>query len=356
MIFSPNSYKRYLRPLLFRLPPETAQKLADQALKQGYVWRALAPRLKVEDERLRVRLAGIDLPNPVGMAAGYDKNCLFLDSLLSLGFGYVVGGTVTASHRAGNPRPRILRNPTDESLVNALAFPSWGVDRVAKSLERRSRRSGPIFLSIAGTTDEEFLLCHSRLEPLADAIELNISSPNTAGLRVFQEVDAFKRLIDRINNSRTKPLFIKLPPYFDDSGRERVLSLVRVCVELGVEGVTASNTRPVPDPRLKLGKGGLSGRPIFQDMLRVVREVAAEAAGRLAVNACGGIFEGKDAWQALKAGATTVQLLTGLIYQGPGVARAINQELLHLMKEEGIDSLASLRGASQQQPFGAASR
>ncbi len=346
---STNAYKLLLRPLLFRLSPERIQRLVDSLLKQGLPWRILSPAFQVSDQRLRVKLAGLDLPNPVGLAAGYDKDCQFLPSILDLGFGYVVGGTVTLNPCPGNPRPRVLRRVQEESLINALGFPSRGLEYVAARLEGLASRKGPIIVSIAGLSVEDFVQCHRRLEPLVDGVELNISSPNTEGIRAFQEPALFGDLLDRVNADRRKPLLIKLPPYSDQRTKEKVLKLVGICVEQGVDGVTAINTRPTVDDALKVGSGGLSGRPIFEDMLRIVADIRAESGNRLTINACGGIFSAEDAWKAFQAGASTVQLLTGLIYEGPGIAKRINKGLLRLLDEKGLESLQALvdgRGAA----------
>lgn len=342
LLLSTDGYRVAIRPLLFRLPPEAAQRLADLALKQSYLWGALSPMLRVRDVRLEVDLCGMRLRNPVGLAAGYDKNCEFLPSMAALGFGYVTGGTVTESPRPGNPRPRVLRHVKEQSLINALGFPSRGLEFAARRLEktRDSLGAARLIVSVSGTAADEIARCHRRLEPLADAIEVNISSPNTAGLRVFQEPAALAELLGRLNDSRNKPLFIKLPPYPEEGeARDRVMALVKVCVERGVDALTVANTRPTKDPRLAVGAGGLSGKPIFADMLRMVADVRAEAGKRLAINACGGVFSGGDAWKAFEAGATTVQLLTGLIYRGPGIVKQINEELLRIMDRQGVASL-----------------
>lgn len=349
LTIDPDGYRLLIRPLLFRLPPETAQALADSILKRGRLWRGISPLLRLRDARLRTRLAGLTLQNPVGLAAGYDKDCQFLSSLAALGFGYITAGTVTESPRAGNPRPRVLRDVRRQGLINALGFPSKGLDFAERKLQE-ARLSGetPTVVSVSGVTVEEIALCHHRLEPLADAVELNISSPNTAGLKVFQEAGALKDLLGRVNEKRQKPLFLKLPPYpdRDEAGqpgaesRDRVLDMVRVCMDEGADALTVSNTRPVQDPRLAVGSGGLSGKPLFRDMLRMVRDVKDEVGDRVAINACGGIFTGEDAWEALQAGAATVQLLTGLIYRGPGVVKRINRELLTLMERDGIRALS----------------
>jgi len=187
------------------------------------------------------------------------------------------------------------------------------------------------------------------MEPLADAIEINISSPNTLGLRVFQEPIALADLLGKINDGRRKPLFVKLPPYSSDeisssspnNTREQVLSLVKVCVEKGVEALTVSNTWPAMDSRLAVGSGGISGKVIFHDTIRIVAEVKAEVGDRAAINACGGIFSGEDALMAMLAGATSVQVLTALIYRGPGIVKRINEELLALLYVQDVSPAAA---------------
>ena len=352
LALNPEAYRSFIRPLLFSLPPEAAQTAAELVLKQELVWRALSPALRVRSPMLRTDLCGLKLENPVGLAAGYDKDCQFLPSIAALGFGYVTAGTVTEAPRLGNPRPRVLRYVKEQSLVNALGFPSRGLDFAARRLAkaRRSLGATAVIVSVSGVTAGEIVRCHRRLEPLADAIEINISSPNTAGLRVFQEAPAFAELIGRVSERRKKPLLVKLPPFgpsspeaaADGPDSERLLRLVAASVEQGVDGLTVANTRPVAEPRLAAGSGGLSGKLLFPDTVRMVAEVKAEAGDKVAINACGGIFSGEDAWQALQAGATTVQLLTGLIYRGPGVVRRINQELLRCMARDEARSLNRL--------------
>ena len=342
LALNPDMYKLLIRPLLFRMPPEAAQSAVEKLLKQTLLWRTLAPTLRVRNPLLEVNVAGMSLDNPVGLAAGYDKNCDVLPSLGALGFGYVVGGTITESPRPGNPRPRVLRRVKEEALVNALGFPSKGLEFAAMRMEQTRDSMGgvPAIVSVSGVTMDEILSCHRRLEPLANAIEVNISSPNTAGLRVFQEPDTLSDLLDRLNDGRRKPLFVKMPPYAsntDDS--ERVLGLARVCVERGVDGLTVSNTWPVEDTQLAMGRGGLSGRPVFPETLRMVSEVRAEVGVSMAINACGGISSGDDAWMAIQAGADTVQILTSLIYRGPGIVKRINTELLGIMRRRAVRAL-----------------
>jgi dihydroorotate dehydrogenase len=331
-------YRHLLRPMLFRLPPEAAQKVADVFLRPVAPWRALSPLLRVDDPRLEVAWCGMRLKNPVGLAAGFDKDCRALGSLAQWGFGYLVGGTVTEQPRPGNPKPRLLRYPARESLMNALGFPGQGLEAAARRLDAaRSGTTGtPVVVSIAGTTIDEVVRCHRRLEPLVDAVEVNISSPNTAGLRVFHDPDALSELVGRVSEGRQKPLMVKLPPYpapgtSGGGQREHALSLARACVNEGVDALTVANSRPAQDPGLAMGTGGLSGRTIFPDMVRMVGEIREEIGPDVAINACGGIFSGEDAWDALQAGATTVQMYTALVYRGPTTPRRINRRLLELM-------------------------
>ena len=295
----------------------------------------------MENSRLEVDLAGIRLSNPVGLAAGYDKDCESLIALASVGFGYLTCGTVTEIPRAGNPPPRVIRYESDEALVNSLGFPNKGVEHTAHRLEQAQSvlYGTPVVASVSGDSLDEIRRCHKRLEPLSSAIEVNISSPNTLGLRIFQQADTLRQLLDRLNDQRSKPLFIKLPPYLEtptigSEQKDMVLSLVAVCAEQGVEAVTVSNSWPVRDSRLAVGTGGLSGRPVFADMLQMVTDIRTEIGSRMAINACGGIFSGEDALAAIQAGATTVQILTSLVYRGPGIARRINEQMLSQMDQE----------------------
>lgn len=299
--------------------------VSDRALRLRPLWRAFAPT--DEEAGPPAAMGAIPLRNPVGLAAGLDKRCESLGALGDLGFGYVVGGTVTRHARPGNPKPRVLRLIESESAINALGFPGDGLEAAVRRLERLDRRPARVLVSIAGLEEEELVECLTRLEPVTDGIELNISSPNTEGLRRFHDAEALRGLLGRLNDARTGPLFVKLPPYAGGGERESVLGLVRVCREAGVDGVTAANTVPVEDERLAVGRGGLSGRVILENMLRMIPEVRAELGGAGALNACGGIASADDARSALEAGADTVQLYTALVYQGPGLAAELCEGL-----------------------------
>ena len=329
---APELYKHIARPILAAiLPAETAQRLALYTLRAGPLWNAAAGQRRPDDPRLAVEWCGIRLRNPIGLAAGLDKDCRLLPSLARLGFGYLVAGTVTLLPRAGNRKPRVFLDRSGESLVNALGFPGRGLAAAARELARARGKTGdtPIVVSIAGTSAEDVSRCHRTLEPLVDAVEVNISSPNTAGLRIFHEASALSDLLGAVNEGRSKPLLVKLPPYPEaDGGEEAVLSLARACRAAGVDGLTVANSRPVEDDRLAVGRGGLSGRPIYSRMLDLARDVRREVGPGIAVNACGGIFTGRHAREALDAGADTAQIYTGMVYRGPSAARRIKAEML----------------------------
>ena len=303
------------------LPPETAINAATRSLGARPVWRALGPAS--DEVRLRASVGGITLRNPVGLAAGLDKHCACLDSLASLGFGYVVGGTVTAQPRPGNPKPRVLRLTEQESVINALGFPGDGLDAALKRLARLRGTPARVLVSIAALDAEETAECAARLQPFVDGVEVNISSPNTAGLRRFQEPEALRGLLGALDAVRTKPLFVKIPPWTNDAEREQTLALVRVCREAGADAVTAANTIPVEDARLAVGRGGLSGRSIRGQMLAMLPDIRSELGSGVGLNACGGIASADDARAALEAGADTVQLYTALIFRGPGLVEEI---------------------------------
>ena len=327
-------YRRIARPLLFRLDAEAAQKAAESVLGVTPAWKALQGGHGSDDPRLQSRWCGVEVANPVGLAAGFDKDCRLLPSLATWGFGYMVAGTVTLDPRPGNARPRLFRDPAQQSLTNALGFPGKGLAAAARELGRARERTGgiPIAASISGTSIHEVAACHRMLEPLVDAVEVNISSPNTAGLRVFHEPEALDELLGRLNDGRAKPLAVKLPPYPAVHGPEAevVMSLARVCRDAGVDGLTAANSRPTEDPRLAVGRGGLSGRPIYERMLDLVRDLRGELGAGIGISACGGIFTGHHAQEAIDAGADTVQVYTGLVYRGPSAVRRMKEEMLDL--------------------------
>jgi dihydroorotate dehydrogenase len=336
---------------MFLAPPETAHNLGKWFFKRRSLWKLASRRFSTHDTRLRTRVGKLELPNPVGLAAGFDKNCEMLESLFRVGFGYVTLGTVTLNPRDGNAKPRIWR-VAREGLVNSMGLPNKGARAVAVTLSSRHPVDGPVILSVSGLNEQEFVECYRLMEPLADGVELNISTPNTVGVRIFQDSDKLASLLDAVVACKAsdKPIWVKLPPHFDGEGREKVHRLIDVCMKSNVQALTCSNTKLVNEPRASIGTGGLSGPPLFEDMLRIVCDTYQYTGGKIAINACGGITSGLDAWKALQAGASTVQIYTALVYHGPGVVSKINRELLHLMQEARLGSTGEVRRTSELKP------
>jgi dihydroorotate dehydrogenase len=315
---------------LLRLPPERAHHLALALLGLPARWERIGGA--VEDPSLRVTLAGIELGNPIGLAAGFDKACRRLDALGRIGFGYVVGGTITRESRDGNATPRIARLPERRSLVNAMGLPNPGAEAAARALFRP--RSGvPRIASIADEDVPDVIATHALLEPHVRAIELNSSCPNVSWGRDRDNEEHLARLLRELGSRRSTPLFVKLPPFRTDVEREVVLALARIAVEGGADGLTCSNTVPVADARLSAGQGGLSGRDLFEDTPRIVHDVRTATQSAVPLVACGGVGSAPDVVTCLEAGATAVQLYTALVYEGPSLLGRMTRELVALLRE-----------------------
>jgi dihydroorotate dehydrogenase len=309
-------YRAVARPLFFALPPEGAHRLANQLLGLPLPWTRLgAP---AADPLLWTTLAGIRLENPVGLAAGFDKTCARLGALGRLGFGYVTGGTITRAPRTGNPKPRIVRYRHRASMVNAMGLPNPGAEVAARTLARVPR-TAPRVVSIADEAVPDVVSAHALLEPHVDAIELNASCPNVSWGRDRDNEAHLTAILRELGARRSRPLFVKLPPFRTEVERDVVLALARLAIEGGADALTCSNTRPVADSHLATGHGGLSGRAMFADTVRAVADVHRAVAGAVPISACGGVFTAEDALACLEAGATTVQVYTGLVFLGPRI-------------------------------------
>jgi len=342
-------YQYLAKPAIFLTSPETAHTIARWFFKRSWAWNLVRSRFCVDDERLRVTVGHLSLPNPVGLAAGFDKNCELSEALFCMGFGYLTLGTVTLNPRDGNPKPRIWRYP-GKSIVNSMGLPNQGAKRIAGNLSKHRGNERPVVLSISGLSIEEFVECYRQIQPLVDGIELNISTPNTVGVRIFQQPPVFKKLLGLITEARTpgKPVWVKIPPYFTEKERENVLDLVELCIRNSVDGITAINTKMVQEPRASIGTGGLSGPLIFEDMLRIAADIYRHTGGRIPINACGGISSGLNAWRAFEVGASSVQIYTAFIYEGPGIVARINRELLEMLEKSKIGSLQELAGSAMR--------
>lgn len=338
-------YRSLLRPWLFRLPAETAHEAGRELL------RAIGPlpyRRPPDDPRLAVRIGGLAAANPVGLAAGFDKDCECLDGLQRLGFGYLVAGTVMPAERRGNPtdRPRVLRLPETESLLNCLGLPSQGLAYAVDRLAVRRPGPAPVVVSVGGNTLADYLTCFEAVQPLADAVEINLRCPNARDDEGdFLRPAAFEQLMAELGRRKTRPLFVKLPTAGDPVGDGERLDLVERGLRLPIDAFTLPCTWTVADGRLSIGRGNLTGRAVFERALQTVRDVRAVTRGRLAVRARGGVSCGEDAYRAIAAGASAVDLYTAFVYQGWSVARRINAELLALMEARGVASVQALCGS-----------
>jgi dihydroorotate dehydrogenase len=348
--FSP--YKSLIRPAIFLTNPEKAHGIASWFFKQQWLWYPLRRRLDFEDEALQVEIGSLNLRNPIGLAAGFDKNCEMARTLEQFGFGYLTLGTITLNPREGNPKPRVWRRPGN-SLINSMGLPNVGANQIVHNLANNTRektRDTPLIVSVSGLSQTEFVECYRLIEPLVDGIELNISSPNTTGVRIFQEPSALSELLDEVGKLRSNknPIWVKIPPYFDEQERENVLGLVDVCMRKSVDAITAINTKRIEEPRANIGTAGLSGPPIFQDMIRIVGEIYNQTEGKIPINACGGISSAMDVWRALESGASSVQVYTAFVYEGPSLVSKMNRKLLRMLHESKLTSVSQIRGSASR--------
>jgi dihydroorotate dehydrogenase len=329
---------------LRRLDPETAHGLTVRALRAG-----LGPHGRGRDDPiLATSLAGLALPNPVGLAAGFDKNAEVHAPLLRAGFGWVECGTVTPRPQPGNPRPRLFRLPEDRAVINRLGFNNAGLEAFAANL---SGLSGVVGANLGANKDSEdraadYVAGLRRLAGIPSYFTVNISSPNTPGLRALQSRDALDDLLGRLREARSgaTPLFLKIAP---DLSEPELRDIVESASAYGLEGLIISNTtldRPEDLRAVARGEaGGLSGAPLFERATRVLRTVA-EMRGGLALIGVGGISSGADAYAKIRAGASAVQLYTALVYAGPGLVARITAELAARLRADGFRSLAEAVG------------
>lgn len=330
-------YRSVARPLAFLLPPEASHRVAGLALRLPLPWRALGG----VGAGSALDLAGLRVPGPVGLAAGYDKSATMLRGLTGLGFGYVVVGTVSRHPRAGNAKPRAARGPQPGSLVNAMGIPNDGAEAVAARIARRSWRT-PVLASLADEEPDDVVETYRILAGIAAGFELNVSSPNSPWRHSGRDNAAHLReVLAALSEQRQAahgPMFVKLPPFRGTTERETVLQLAAIAADGGASGFTCANTHPIQDARMSTGRGGLSGAPLSAHtpgMIRALREAFPE----LPINASGGIMGPDDAIACLDAGATTVQVYTALIYEGPRILRRLMDAAVAESRPRGQDSL-----------------
>ncbi|WP_339742692.1 quinone-dependent dihydroorotate dehydrogenase [uncultured Maricaulis sp.] len=327
--------------------PETAHRFGILGLKAG-----LGPRQIFADHAmLATRIAGLDLPNPVGLAAGFDKNAEAPDALLAAGFGFVELGAVTPRAQEGKPRPRIFRLASDQAVINRMGFPNLGLDAFEARLRRRQRRGGMVGVNLGANLDSEdriadYVACLERLKDLAQFFTVNISSPNTPGLRNLQAHGALDDLLTAVAQVRgPAPVFLKIAP---DIADEDVPGMIEAIGRHGLDGIIVSNTtilRPESLTSPLMGEGGgLSGPPIFERSTELVRLFRRIAGPDLAVIGVGGIDSADAAYAKIRAGANAVQLYTGLVYRGPGLVQRIKSGLVKRLQADGFASITEAVG------------
>ena len=353
------------RRLLFRYDPERVHEWAVRGLEslQSFpMFLSLSRKFyAVENPALEVCLWGLSFPNPVGLAAGFDKNATVYPALSAFGFGYIEVGTITPLPQPGNRKPRLFRLPQEEAIINRMGFNNRGARQAMEHFTRLPRPRLPIGVNIGknrNTPNEQAFQdyrCSLRaLYRHGDYFVINISSPNTEGLRGLHRPEALKPLLEDILGEREvlreetgeiRPLLLKISPDLTDEALEKA---VDVSLEVGVDGFIATNTTLSRDgvsaSPFREEAGGLSGRPLAKRSTDIIRRIFRHTGGRVPIIGTGGIFTGEDAYEKIRAGASLVQVYTGMIYRGPSIARQINRELLQLLKRDGLHHIQQAVG------------
>ncbi len=342
-------YNALGRRLFFTLDPETAHGLVIKALSSGL----RPPSCPATDARLKQELAGLNFPNPVGVAAGFDKNAEVADAVLALGFGFTEIGTVTPRPQPGNPKPRVFRLADREALINRLGFNNQGHAAALKRLEARDRKTGICGVNIGANKNSEdfvadYVLGIRKLAHVADYFTVNISSPNTPGLRNLQAAETLQRLLDAVFEARETtefkpPIFLKISPDLEDS---EIGDIARVVSKSSLAGMMISNTtlsrKGVERERHGAEAGGLSGRPLFHRSTVMLARFRQRLPREMPIVGIGGVCDGESAIAKLEAGASLVQLYTGMIYAGPTVAADICRSIIARMDQTGERSISQI--------------
>jgi dihydroorotate dehydrogenase len=347
--------------MLFALGAERAHGLTIAGLKTGLV-PGPGP---VTSARLKQTLWGLEFPNPVGLAAGFDKNAEVPDAMLKLGFGFVECGTVTPLAQAGNPRPRVFRLAEDRGVINRLGFNNEGHEAAARRLAARGQRPGIVGINLGANKDAsdriaDYAAGYRRLAALAAYVTVNISSPNTPGLRGLQNQSELEDLLGAVTRARSdtgvaRPILLKIAPDLDE---DAIAAICATAVSAGIEGLIVSNTtiaRPggLRSPHAR-ETGGLSGAPLKDKARAALQAAAAALQGRLKLVAAGGIDSAGEAYARIRAGASLVQLYSAMVYEGPGLAARIARDLDALLARDGLAHVSQAVGAAIR-PSGAGS-
>jgi dihydroorotate dehydrogenase len=346
---------RLLFPLIDRLDAERAHGLAIQALKLGLVGSG---RRQADPAVLGQTVFGVAFPNPIGLAAGFDKNGEVVAPMLRLGVGFVEVGTVTPLPQPGNPRPRLFRLTPDRAVINRMGFNNQGAAAMAARLRHRPQ-AGILGINLGKNKDQadaaaDYVSGVAALGPLADYLVINVSSPNTPGLRALQARAPLAELMARVLAARNAlqrrpPLLLKIAPDLPEDERADIAA---VALECGLDGLIVSNTtvaRPAGlDPRYAGEAGGLSGRPLFPSSSALLGEMYRRTEGRLPIIGVGGVASGADAYAKIRAGASLVQLYSALVFEGPGLVHRIKNEVATLLLRDGFASVAAAVGADHR--------
>ena len=340
-----------MRPALFTLDPETAHRATIKALRLSPL-RGPA-RAPARPGPLAIDVAGLQFPNPVGIAAGFDKDAEVPDALLGLGFGYAEAGSITPRPQAGNPLPRLFRLVEDKAVINRMGFNNGGLDVVRARLERRAARPGIVGVNIGANKDStdriaDYATMTRAMAPLASYLAVNISSPNTPGLRALQDEGALIALLDAVFDALpatdAPPVFLKVAPDLEPSDID---AIARIAGDSPLAALIVSNTT-ISRPHLRSGHreetGGLSGAPLRDLAQQRICDFRSATGGEIPLIGVGGIASADDAWARIRAGASLIQLYSALVYEGPGLVRRITRGLERLMKRDGFTSIAEAVG------------
>ena len=340
-----------LKPFLFSLDPETAHDLAIKTLK---INPFPSKMFEVEDEQmLKIKLLGKNFPNPVGLAAGFDKSAEAYNSLLKLGFGFVEVGTVTPLKQFGNPKPRIFRLEGDGALINRLGFNNDGIEIIKNRIKSEGKK-GILGINIGPNKDtkdqkNDFCLGLKNFFDIADYITINISSPNTEGLRDFHDQEKLKDLLLALNkikkeNKTPIPLLLKVSPDIKDN---HISEIIDVATKSDISAIIITNTTDGNRDNLKSEikeQGGLSGEPLQQISTNMIKKFYKKLNGKIPIIGVGGVNSGKSAYEKIVAGASLLQLYTGFVYRGPSAAKDIKKELIQILKAEGLNNIKEAIG------------
>ncbi|WP_418185484.1 quinone-dependent dihydroorotate dehydrogenase [Aliarcobacter vitoriensis] len=344
-----------LKKILFLFDPEKAHHIAECGLKTVGSCKILKSYMEkknyINDEKLHQEIFGLKFENPVGLAAGFDKNATMIKAMKSMGFGFTEIGTMTPMPQDGNPKPRMFRYPEQKSVQNAMGFNNLGSHAVLKNLKKVYPFSIPIGVNIGKNknTPEEFALSDyksliKKFEKYNDYLVINISSPNTPNLRDLQNEKFISELFTMAKILTSKPILLKIAP---DMEANQAIELCKTAISSGAAGIIATNTTIdyslVPNCK---DFGGLSGACLTQKSSKLFKEIARELFGKAILISVGGISNGKQAYERIKDGASLVQVYSGLVFEGPSMVRKINQEILELLKEDGFETVSEAIGAN----------